>query len=105
MSRKIYAAIGHFKDSENMTSVVFEQVTKKDFMRDCYGNAFVPYVVITETMLNKISALESSWDVYEQVKKMTSNYRVWNKVTEYLSQCDEMILDKVAIIKENSEQA
>ena len=102
MSSKIYAAIGHFKDSKNMTSVVFEQNTKKDFMRDCYGNEFVPYVVMTEAMLNKIFACECSMDVYEQVKKMTTNYRVWNDVTDYLTGCGDMIDDKVKAIKEQA---
>lgn len=99
---KIYAAIGHYKDSKNITSVVLEQNSKKDFMRDCYGNEFVPYVVMTETMLNKIRACECSLDVYEIVKKMTSNYRVWNEVTDYLTQCSEMIDDKVKAIKERA---
>lgn len=102
MSMKIYAAIGHFKDSKNITSVVFEQNTKKDFMRDCYGNEFVPYVVFTESMLNKILALDCGMDVYEQVKKMTSNYRVWNEVTDFLTQASYLITDKVKEIKERA---
>ena len=30
------------------------QRTKKAFMRDCYGNDFVPYVVLTEVMAEKV---------------------------------------------------
>lgn len=99
---KTYIAIGHFKDSKNTTSVVFEQNTKKDFMRDCYGNEFVPFVVMTETMLNKILAFECSMDVYEQVKKMTSNYRVWNIVTDYLTDASDLITDKLNELKERA---
>ena len=69
----VYAAIGHFKGNENITCVALTQTTKKAFMNDCYGNEFVPYVVLTEKMLNKI---QSCTDIYEQVKKMTTNYRV-----------------------------
>lgn len=99
---KIYAAIGHFKDSKNITSVVFEQNTKKDFMRDCYGNEFVPFVVLAETMLDKIFTLECSMDLYEQVKKMTSNYRVWDDVADYLADCGDIISGKVNEIKERA---
>lgn len=65
---------------------------KKAFMNDCYGNEFVPYVVLTEKMLSKI---QSSADIYEQVKKMTTNYRVWNDVADYLTECFDIITDKV----------
>lgn len=88
----VYAAIGHFKDSKNITCVALTQATKKAFMNDCYGNEFVPYVVLTEKMLSKI---QSSADIYEQVKKMTTNYRVWNDVADYLTECLDIITDKV----------
>ncbi|MFR4067394.1 MAG: hypothetical protein ACLT1T_00135 [Oscillospiraceae bacterium] len=88
----VYAAIGHFKGNENITCIALMQSSKKEFMTDCYGNEFVPYVVLTEKMLNKI---QSSADIYEQVKKMTTNYRVWNDVADYLTECLDIITDKV----------
>ena len=88
----VYAPIGHFKDSKNITAVALTQTTKKAFMNDCYSNEFVPYVVLTEKMLSKI---QSSADIYEQVKKMTTNYRVWNDVADYLTECLDIITDKV----------
>ena len=88
----VYAAIGHFKGNENITCVALTQTTNKAFMNDCYGNEFVPYVVLTEKMLSKI---QSSADIYEQVKKMTTNYRVWNDVADYLTECLDIITDKV----------
>lgn len=88
----VYAAIGHFKDGKNITCVALTQTTKKAFMNDCYSNEFVPYVVLTEKMLSKI---QSSTDIYEQVKKMTTNYRVWNDVADYLTECLDIITDKV----------
>lgn len=64
-------------------------------MTDCYGNEFVPYVVLTEKMLNKIQACTYSMDIFNQVAKMTTNYCVWKKVTDYLVQCSDIIADKV----------
>jgi hypothetical protein len=93
---KIYVAIGHFKDDKNICSVVLEQHTKKDFMTDCYANGFAPYVVLTEKMLDRIfNKCESGMEVYEQVTKMTSNYRVWNIVTDYLTQAGYLITDEI----------
>jgi len=89
---RVYAAIGHFKGEKNITSIVMTQTTKKAFMTDCYGNEFVPYIVITEPMLEKLIDCE---DIFSQVKKMTSNYRVWNNVTDYIEQCIDIILEKV----------
>ncbi len=91
----VYAAIGHFKGNENITCIALMQSSKKEFMTDCYGNEFVPYVVLTEKMLNKIQACTYSMDIFNQVAKMTTNYRVWKKVTDYLVQCSDIITDKV----------
>lgn len=54
---KVYAAIGHWKGSENVTSVAEQQLSKRDFLRDLRGNEFVPYVVITEGMMKRLVAL------------------------------------------------
>ena len=91
-----YVAIGHFKNSKNITCVALTQTTKKAFMNDCYGNEFIPYVVLTEKMLSKI---QSCTDIYEQVKKMTTNYRVWNDVADYLTDCLGIITEKVKAVK------
>ena len=85
----VYAAIGHFKGNENITCIALMQSSKKEFMTDCYGNEFVPYVVLTEKMLTY------SMDIFNQVAKMTTNYHVWEKVTDYLVQCSDIIADKV----------
>lgn len=86
----VYAAIGHFKGTENITCIALMQSSKKEFMTDCYG-----YVILTEKMLNKIQACTYSMDIFDQVAKMTTNYRVWKKVTDYLVQCFDIITDKV----------
>lgn len=100
---KAYVAIGHFKDSKNTTSVAMTQVTKKAFMIDCYGNEFVPYVVLTENMIEKLHAAESAdkvFGIYEQVKKLTTNYRIWNEVTDYIQRCFDIIEEKVKTVRE-----
>ena len=98
---KAYVAIGHFKDSKNTVSVAMTAATKKDFMVDCYGNEFVPYVVLTESMVQKLHEVDDgSWGIYEQVKKLTTNYRVWNEVTEYIEQCFDILEDKLVAAKE-----
>lgn len=89
---KVYAAIGHFKGNSNMTSVASVQNTKKDFVTDLRGNEFVPYIVITEKMLEILFTCDS---VFEQVKKMTSNYRVWNDVCDYIGQCGDILEEKM----------
>lgn len=95
---KAYVAIGHFKDSENTISVAMMAHTKKDFMCDLRGNEFVQYVVLTERMIEKIreaAAADGCFGIFEQVKKLTTNYRVWNEVTDYLEQCFDIIEERV----------
>ena len=95
-----YLAIGHFKDSKNVTSIAAQQTTKKDFMRDCYGNEFVPWVVITEKTFERLSKRDDELAVWEIVKKLTSNYRVWNAVADYIEQCFDLMTEKLQAAKE-----
>jgi len=97
-----YIAIGHFKDSENITTVALMQRTKKAFMRDCYGNDFVPYVVLTEAMAEKVLSMDS-FALWDQVRKLTSNFRKWNEVTDYIEQCGDIIEAEIARVKANAE--
>ncbi len=94
-SLRIYAAIGHFKDSENITSIASIQTTKRDFEQECRGNTFVPYIVITEKMFQKLKDCKDSWEIYNIVKKMTSNYRVLDHVVDYLEQCMDIIMQQI----------
>lgn len=100
---KAYIAIGHFKDCANIVSAAMTANNKKDFMGNLYGNEFVPYVVLTESMVEKLHtayAADDCFGVYEQVKKLTTNYRVWNEVTDYIEQCFDLIDSKLAAAKE-----
>ncbi len=86
----VYAAIGHFKGSENMTCVASTNATKKAFQDDLRGNEFVAYAVLTEWMFGRLMSLKD-FELYEQVKKLTSNYRKWNDLTDYIEQCSDII--------------
>ena len=91
-----YIAIGHFKDNKNATiCVAFQQNTKQAFIDDLHGNAFVPYVVLTEKKLNSLEMVDS-FDLFDEVRKMTSNYRKWNIVCEFIEECYDIMKEKMA---------
>lgn len=92
---KKYIAIGHFDDSKNMTSVACKASSMKNFRQDCGGNGFIPWVVISE---NKMEVLKNAdcMTIFDEVKKLTTNYRVWNDVTEYIEQCLDIMEEKLA---------
>jgi len=92
---KLYAAIDHYKGADNKgtQAIVYRQNTKKSFMQDCQANGFVPYVVLTETMLDTLLNKDGA-EVFAQVKKLTSNYRVWNEVTDYITSAGDIIAAK-----------
>lgn len=95
---KTYVAIGHFKGNKNTVSVAMRASTKKDFKETLFGNEFVPYVVLTESMVEKLHAAadaDECFGVYDQVKKLTTNYRVWSEVTDYIEQCFDIIDSKI----------
>lgn len=92
---KKYLAIGHFKGSKNMVSVAMSNNTLKDFCNDLKGNEFVAYVVLSEKKVNYLENV-SSFDLFDEVKKMTSNYRRWNDVCEYIEQCYDIMKERLA---------
>ena len=91
---KRYVAIGHFKGSENMVSIAEQTNSVKAFKDDLRGNAFVDYAVITESKMNKLRTADAE-GIFEEVKKMTTNYRVWLDVTDYIEQCFDIIEEKL----------
>ena len=92
---KKYLAIGHFKGSENMVSIAEQTNSVKAFRDDLRGNAFVPYMIITESKMNILKSANTE-SVFEEVKKSVSNYRVWLDVADYIAQCFEIIEAKFA---------
>lgn len=91
---KKYLAIGHFRDSKNMTCLAMMNNSMKAFKQDLGGNNFIPWVIITEKKLVKIASL-NSFDLFKEVTKLTTNYRKWNDITEYIEQCLDIILEKM----------
>ncbi len=93
---KKYIALGHFKGKtkESITSIVITQVNKKAALNDCYGNEFVPFVVITEEAFYNLDSGDV-YNVFQAVKKMTTNYRVWDLVAQYLVDCRAIIIDNL----------
>ena len=96
---KVYIAIGYFKDNKNITQVVFKQNTIKDARKDCKNNAFVPYILLTENMFEKVLKIENTTDVYTQVRKLISHCGSWNIVTDYIYQLKDDIIEKVNKVK------
>lgn len=89
---KKYLAIGHWIENTNITCVACKEGTKEAFRSTCHRNGFVPYVILTEKMLEKLQGMNCRHDVFEQVTKMTHNYRKWSDITDYIIQCMDIIL-------------
>ena len=92
-----YLAIGHFTDSENITSVAMQNNTMKDFRNDLGGNGFIPYVILTEKKMNEIENYidDVDFDLYKEVQKLTTNYRKWDDITDYISQCFDIMQERM----------
>ena len=89
---KRYIAIGHWSDSENIISVAHSNNSLKDFKDDLGGNGFIPWMILTEKSFQDI--LDGA-DVWEMVKRKVTNYRKWDLVTDYISQCLDIMEDKI----------
>lgn len=92
---KKYLAIGHFEDSENMTSVAMSNRDMKNFKSDLGGNGFIAWAIITEKRMETLRNLDE-FELFYEVKKMTSNYRRWNDICDYIEQCFDIMEEKMA---------
>lgn len=91
---KKYLAIGHWKETPDATiSVAMKCSSVKNFRENLLGNEFVPYVIISE---NKLNILENTDNLFEEVTKMTTNYRKWNLICDYIEQCLDIMRDKMS---------
>lgn len=94
---KKYIAIGHFKDSENMVSVAMEVSNEKSFRENLIGNEFIAWAVITERKMETLRAsLNDSFALWEETKKLTTNYRKWNDLCDYIGQCFDIMEERMA---------
>ena len=91
---KKYIAIGHWRDSKNITCVASTQNTMKDFRNDLINNEFVAYVVLTEKKFETVKNA-TSLELFKEVQKLTSNYHVWENVTDYIKECLDIIEEKI----------
>ena len=94
MEVKRYIVIGHFKESNNITSIADYGYTIKDVRMDCRGNGFIPYVILTEKKFISLNGI-GGFKTFEVVKHLTSNYYKWNDVTEYILQCYDIMKQKI----------
>lgn len=92
---KKFVAVGHWDGNQNTTSVAMSNNSKKDFALDLICNGFRAYVVLTEKTFNEMKNL-NAFELYEKVKKQTSNYRKWATVTDYIEQCADIMENKLA---------
>lgn len=93
---KKYLAIGHFKGNENITSVSMETTTKKSFQSNLQGNEFVAYVIISEKKFETLKKIDPcGMELFQEVKKMTTNYRKWEDVTDYIAQCFDIMEERM----------
>ena len=94
---KKYIAIGHWRDSKNITCAALIQNTMKGVRKDLIGIDFVVYVVLTE---KKLETLKNAnyFEVYKEVRKLTSNCHVWENVTDYIKQCFDIIEEKMSAL-------
>lgn len=91
---KTYLAIGHFKESENMTSVAMKCSSVKCFRDNLGGNGFIPWAVISEKKLETLKNTDD-FTLFDEVKKLTSNYRKWNDICDYIEQCLDIMEEKM----------
>lgn len=90
---KKFLAIGHWGDSKNTTCVASTANTMKDFRDDLGGNDFIPYVILSERKLDEIKNADGM-QLFCIVKKLTTNYRKWNEICDYIEQCFEIMEER-----------
>lgn len=96
---KTYVAIGHFKDNKNTTVVALTQNSLKDFRMDLLGNEFVAYIATTAEHMKKITDFarnDEIFTLFKAVERLTSNYRKWGEITDYIDQCYDIIERRIA---------
>lgn len=92
---KKYLAIGHWDNNKNITSVAMECSTIKNFKDNLSGNGFIPYVIISEKKMEVLKTADC-FNLFDEVKKLTGNYRKWNEICEYIEQCFDIMEEKMA---------
>lgn len=92
---KKYIAIGHWEESQNTTSVAMMNSTMANFKGDLKGNAFKAYVVLSEKTFNEIKNM-NCFEIIDKVQKLTSNWRKYNQIIDYIEQCMDIMEGRLA---------
>lgn len=92
---KKYIAIGHWEGNQNTTSVSVKASTISSFRDDLKGNGFKAYVILTEKNFNEIKNM-NCFEIFERIKKLTSNWRKYNEITDYIEQCADIMESRLA---------
>ena len=61
----------------------------------CRGNEFIAYAIISEKKLHVLGVVDDM-QLFEEVKKLSSNYRRWNDLTDYIEQCYDIMVERMA---------
>lgn len=92
---KRYIAIGTWKDDETkmLTSVAHSNNNMAEFRQDLMGNCFTPWVVLSEKKFEVIRNTDEM-ELFDEVKKLTSDYWRWNTICEYIEQCWDIMEER-----------
>jgi len=97
---KKYIAIGYWGKKKNAHHhIVVAHDSLKAVRRDCKANDFIAQIVLTEENFRRIMGLEDNYTRLFEIKKLTSNFKIWNMLTNYLSQCSSDIDNQLTNIK------
>lgn len=92
---KRFIAIGRWQYSENITSVVADANTRKEFEIDVKCNGFIPYMIFSEKKFNKYKTA----DIFDKMEMISSRNRHAIDIEDYLNDCMDIIESKLAISK------
>lgn len=94
---KKYIAIGTWKDDETkmLTSVAHSNRNMEGFRQDLKGNGFTPWVVPSEKKF-EVLGNTGEMELFDEVKKLTSDYWRWNTICEYIEQCWDIMEGRMA---------
>ena len=92
---KKYIAIGHWEESQNTTSVAMMTSTMANFKDNLKGNGFKAYAVLTEKTFNEVKNMDC-FEIIDKVHKLTSNWRKYNEIIDYIEQCMDIMEERLA---------
>lgn len=89
---KKFIAIGHWDYSKNITCVVSDADTRKEFEHDLKGNGFIAWMVLSEKKLSEYKAA----DFIDRMDMISYRNRHAMDIRDYLDECMDIIENKLA---------